>query len=316
MDIKPSNVIISGGDAYLIDFGSALRLKDRKSAYSASRGYAAPEQTQGRTVGCSTDIYSLGKLLEYLLEHGKTSAKTGRKLRRIAMLCEKISHRSRISSVGILIQMLEKLRDRETEKINLQKRGLNNQSQTRRIGVLGMNPGDGVTHISIALANYLADYCYQNVCLVEESDHNDIVHMLELYTKESFDRKGPANYRGVRYVTSGFIGECESEKTEYDSVVYDFGCNAKRAAGKLAECDLCIVVTGAAPWRLKKIEKEMSSGVLKTLAKDTVVLINEAEEKQIKAFRDFGIRVLAYPFDGGFIDLKQQTVKILEKAIM
>jgi serine/threonine protein kinase len=80
-DVKPSNVLLDGGDApYLADFGiSRMMNATRQTASGALLGtaaYLAPEQVLGKEVGPPADIYTLGLvLLECLkgeLEYGGT----------------------------------------------------------------------------------------------------------------------------------------------------------------------------------------------------------------------------------------------------
>jgi tetratricopeptide (TPR) repeat protein len=78
-DIKPSNILIDGeGRPKLLDFGIATLLDDIDEARPVSTQgqelmrahtprYAAPEQIKGKPVGTTTDIYSLGVVLEELL---------------------------------------------------------------------------------------------------------------------------------------------------------------------------------------------------------------------------------------------------------
>ena len=66
-DLKPANIMMTDQKRlYLVDFGSAV------FSYSASyketkgtRGYAAPEQLQGK-ISAASDFYALGKTMEVL----------------------------------------------------------------------------------------------------------------------------------------------------------------------------------------------------------------------------------------------------------
>ncbi len=72
-DLKPENVMIgSFGEVLVLDWGIAGRLDSEPGAAAGTRGYMPPEQHTG-TPDVRGDIYSLGKLLEFLL--GGTSPK-------------------------------------------------------------------------------------------------------------------------------------------------------------------------------------------------------------------------------------------------
>lgn len=69
-DIKPENIIYHNNKVTLLDFGIARFLDSKKSKDTlilGSVGYAAPEQFGFQQSNPQTDIYALGKLMNYLL---------------------------------------------------------------------------------------------------------------------------------------------------------------------------------------------------------------------------------------------------------
>jgi serine/threonine protein kinase len=66
-DLKPQNVMIGAfGEVLVLDWGTAGKMDGAVTTVAGTRGYMAPEQMAGVT-STQTDIYSLGKVLEYLV---------------------------------------------------------------------------------------------------------------------------------------------------------------------------------------------------------------------------------------------------------
>lgn len=76
-DIKPQNLIIdNNGHIHLIDFETAREYKENKSkdtVFLGTEGNAAPEQYGFSQTDVRSDVYGIGKVLEYLYEENKDS---------------------------------------------------------------------------------------------------------------------------------------------------------------------------------------------------------------------------------------------------
>lgn len=114
-DLKPENIIVRGTEPFLIDFGSARSLsgQDCEAGSEAeqpgfgTRSFCAPEQLFGAG-NRATDIYAIGRLLNYMLEHGKCTVAGGKKLRKTAGECMAALPWNRIRSVDVLLRRFEK----------------------------------------------------------------------------------------------------------------------------------------------------------------------------------------------------------------
>lgn len=117
-DLKPDNFMLTeDGRLYLVDFGSAAYgYREQQRICSGTKGYAAPEQYEGR-MGVSSDIYALGRTLLQLCE---------KKIWRIFLewpmfgillrKCCRKRERDRISDMGILEKKLKQVRDAERKR--------------------------------------------------------------------------------------------------------------------------------------------------------------------------------------------------------
>lgn len=107
-DVKPSNLILTENqELYLIDLGSSVVVGEGRQRVGLCRGtreYAAPEQLLGR-LGCTSDIYSLGRTLE-VLAGGKKEA--GDKLWRILKKCQALQEAQRYQDCQELERELRK----------------------------------------------------------------------------------------------------------------------------------------------------------------------------------------------------------------
>ncbi|MGN0507179.1 MAG: serine/threonine protein kinase [Lachnospiraceae bacterium] len=77
LDLKPENLLITDCNIKLIDFGSAICRNQEEpiGAFFGSPGFCAPEQETAGILSEQTDIYGLGRLLEYMLFYAKKSPK-------------------------------------------------------------------------------------------------------------------------------------------------------------------------------------------------------------------------------------------------
>ncbi len=115
-DIKPANIMITDdGRLILLDMDAAKVFSDHESRDTyllGTYGYAAPEQYGFGKASVSSDIYSIGKVLEEMLT-GDVNGEADGYIKAVIDRCTQIDPANRYSSVA---QLQKELRSRKTRK--------------------------------------------------------------------------------------------------------------------------------------------------------------------------------------------------------
>lgn len=106
-DLKPDNVMITErGEIYLVDFGAAGTEETGVEVRYGTRGYAAPEQYDGKC-DARSDLYALGALLAAMAKHAKKRQKRG--LWRVMEKCMQKKPEERYASAREVKKALRRL---------------------------------------------------------------------------------------------------------------------------------------------------------------------------------------------------------------
>lgn len=106
-DLKPDNVMITKqGKIFLVDFGSAGTEEKGVEVRYGTRGYAAPEQYDGKC-NARSDLYALGALLVAMTKHAKKQPK--KSLQRVLEKCMRKEPGERYVSAREVKKALQRL---------------------------------------------------------------------------------------------------------------------------------------------------------------------------------------------------------------
>lgn len=300
LDLKPENIIISSR-IYLLDFGSAAYDGDVGSSGFATQKYCAPERKLKMTPGKEADIYSLGVLIRFMLEHTHLTGRTARSLSKVADKCCIIRKRRRIGSEDILIGMLRKV----TDKKQVYREFGENTLRGRKVAFVGLGRGCGTTHISIAFANYIAMGSGNRVIYAQQNSHDDIRFLFA---------EGAAHEHGNVVYVQNDIELCDVQKEE-DVVVADFGGDPVRVIQQARGYDMVVFVGGGAPWRRKDYFFPERLRTQECVLPRTFILVNQgsvstAGETITKEYRTF-----EFPYEVNPLKPGPQTIKIFGKMV-
>ena len=157
MDLKPEHIIVCGMHIKLIDFNVATYLSNLGNIYNlfGNKEFGAPELFSGQMPNLFSDIYSIGKIMQYLSLHLEISLSP--KFHKIITKATDNNPDCRYETVDDLITVIK-----EQQK-------LLNQPHTRmKIAVIGSHKGCGATHFAMMLTSTLNYMGYSSIYYEKE----------------------------------------------------------------------------------------------------------------------------------------------------
>ena len=281
-DLKPEHIIVCGNELKLIDFGIASFFTGSGETYQiyGTKDFAAPEALAGLPVSPLADIYSLGKILEYMSFH---AADTGsRHLKKIIQKATSTYEEGRYETAHLLQEDLEKELRFACQTVS---------HLTKKITVIGSKAGVGTTHIAISLASVLN----QNGCsaLYVEQHKTDSLHAMLRENHFVKEHDGICCYRYFRGIPNYGQG---IEPPDFKASVYvnDCGVYEKDLTVLDAESEYLFVLSGS-PW---DFEHTILAGKrLLTLEHVTFICNYNNQTAAKKLAAKLGRKVYCFPFD-------------------
>lgn len=280
-DLKPSNIMLTGPhELRLIDFGIARKLRtgsDEDTEKLGTAGFAAPEQYGSAQSSPLSDLYGLGALLLYMASGGQFSSwQPGmeRKLhgsipdRLIPVIRRLLRHHpeERYGSAQEVLSALEPLEAEAAEltapehKPDLQAASVRLQSrQTLVVAVLGVAPGLGTTHTSLAVSHYLSQIGHTAwvECAPEAQVFNRIKGMAEVPERSASHGvvlpEHPFTWSNVDFwKLAPADGLPQRTGKSYSFVVLDLGTGGYEGAlAAFTTSGRPVLVASGADWRLE-----------------------------------------------------------------
>ncbi len=155
LDIKPENLLFMDRKLKLIDFGSAICCRQRETSgfIFGTPAYCAPEMKNKGELTERTDIYCMGKCMEYVLFH---TPKAPKGYRNIVDRCLRKKGKEYATAAQVR-RSLEKIRHKKkTEK-----------SKEKWYAVTGTNSEQDGSMVALQLAMYLRDRYHKPVLYLD-----------------------------------------------------------------------------------------------------------------------------------------------------
>ena len=308
LDLKPENIMISDR-VRIIDLGTAVKEKERSGFRSVTAGYTAPETIRGEETGKEGDVYSLGKLILFMVEHSTAGKRIRKKLEQIAKRCATKDRQTRVGSCVIVTKMLKETTKRK-------KSGHAEVSACmKKIAVIGLARGCGTTHVAVSLASVMAKH--GPVLFMQKKRDPQLE---EIFATDAKGRAGRgisyAAYaegragRGISYAAYGTSGA-----GGHMSVIADLSGEPVRFFKEaLAGFDLVILVGGGAVWRNEDYDFAERMAREKLLGPGCRVLMNMTGRHAAELL-PCGIKAFKFPYEENPFSPGAETRKLFGKIV-
>ena len=278
LDLKPEHLIVCGMKIKLIDFNVATYLSDLGNIYHlfGNKDFTAPELFKGASPNLLSDIYSIGKLMEYLSNY--IDIPVSPKIHTIIQKATSADFACRFETVDQLISA-----------INEQKFLLHQTQSRKKIAIIGSHAGCGTTHIAISLVSTL-NYMGYSAIYYDKSGNTDFQQAINSipYFKEINGMFHYKYFKGYPYFGPGIC----IPTPEFSFSVYDYNSSSPAHI----EADIILYVCSNSPWHWHRaIEKGESLLIYKDVLK---IICNMGQKKSLHFLsKKFFHSVYAFPYD-------------------
>ncbi len=180
------------------------------------------------------------------------------------------------------------------------------------IGILGQEPGLGVTHLSISLANYAAKWLNARTALVEWEVRNSLAALSPKEGEEAFDIKGVTYFPSIPAKELGLI-----YSMDFEYIILDLGSDSQKAREELMRCNGKLIVGSLCPWRKARYYDYIKRLQEHTGISDMFTFLALFEDKiEIKrCCRTYKAQVQSIPFIANPFHIKKEETDFLHTLI-
>lgn len=179
------------------------------------------------------------------------------------------------------------------------------------IGIVGIGMGCGVTHLSIAMANYMQSGLGRKTALIELSGRCELRDMIQ--------KEGGKNQTllGICYYTDICVGQIpEIMNSRYEVFVLDLGSDYRSVREEFLRCDRKIIARSISPWKVSAYEhflKEITATENYESWEFLALFANMLDKKKIQ--KRCGVRLISIPWIENPFYLKKDDMFFLQKIV-
>lgn len=279
-DLKPEHIIVCGLQIKLIDFSVASFIGSTGNNFNhfGNVDFSAPELADTVSITLVSDIYSIGKVMEYMTPY--LDASTNRNIKPIIQKATDAEPELRYQSIDELSCALQKANDNT---------GGTHLRQT--IAVIGSHNGCGSTHIAMSLVTMLNSLGIS--AIYHEMNWNNSLRKAVVQLKHVQERHGCYCYQCFKGYPKYDKG-IEIRSPDADVIVKDYGCDYSSAS--LTTADQILYICGGALWH--RTDAKPKDFLFQQLGARLKIIANLCDRNSAIYFaRKFSLPVYPYPFD-------------------
>ena len=297
LDLKPEHILICGMQIKLIDFNVSDFLSNlgNISNLFGNEDFSAPELFSAKTPNLLSDIYSIGKIMQYLSLHIDTPLSP--RFHNIIKKASNLEISNRFETVDQLISA-----------IHQEQQSFGQPLSRTKIAVLGSHCGCGTTHIAISLVSVLNYLGYSAVYY--EKNQTDTLRQMSPYMPYLKEENGMLCYRFFKGYPAYGPGIQIPDAKELFSV-YDLG-------GSIVEneldTDYLFYICSNSPWHQYNIYQEKERFLFSNVS--TKLICNFGESSTMhKLSKHFMVPVYQYPFDRDAFGISKEKIDLFTKLL-
>ena len=297
LDLKPEHIIVCGMQIKLIDFNVATFLSNlgNISTLFGNETFSAPELSFGK-LNLQSDIYSIGKVLEYLSNH--VDARISPNIHKILKKATAEEPNHRLETVDDLITAMEQAK--------------NNLTQThsrKKIAVVGSHRGCGSTHIALSLVSTLNYMGYESIYFEQQNQNN--LRNLYPFLSPLSETNGIICYRYLKGFPCYGPGVSLSVDTAATFAIYDYGDTFPVES---SDFDAILYVCSNGIWHWH--ETFQKGEILQKLSTHLFIICNMGQRHTMHCFsKQFTQGVFSYPYESSPFVITSQKVSFFSKLL-
>lgn len=297
LDLKPEHIIVCGMQIKLIDFNVATFLSNLGNIFSlfGNEAFSAPELSSGM-LNLQADIYSIGKVLEYLSNH--VDARISPNIHKILKKATAEQPEHRLETVDALIWAMEQ------EKNNL------TQTHSRKtIAVVGSHHGCGTTHIAFSLVSTLNYMGYESIYFEHQNQNN--LRNLYPFLSPIKETNGMICYRYLKGFPCYGPGVSLNVDSAATFAIYDFGDSLPSEPGNF---DVVLFVSSNGIWHWH--DGFQKGEILQQQSTHFIIICNMGQRHTMHYFsKQLSQEVFSYPYESNPLVVTSQKVSFFSKLL-